>query len=126
MIGTGASAPGSRRYSRPSLDIGIDDDAARDRVRPAAVLVDARPDRDGLRDDGLGPLGAEAHEHLAAAFGRSGLQPVQVVAVDPRVVQADLVGDQVLDPDRTPPGPVRGDGGFGHRSVQVPCCQDET
>ena len=71
-------------------------------------------------------LGAEAHEDLAAAFGRPGLQPVQVVAVDPGLVQADLVGDQVLDPDRTPPGPVRGDGGFGHRPVQVPCCQDET
>ena len=35
-------------------------------------------------------------------------------------------GRQVLDPDRTPPGPVRGDGGFGHRSVQVPCCHEVT
>ena len=107
--------------------IGIHDHAARDGVRPTTVLVDPRPDRDGLRDDRLrGAVRADAHEHLATGFGWTGLQPIQIVAVDPWLVQADLVADQVVDPDRTPPGPVRGDGGFGHRLGQVPCCQEET
>ena len=126
VIGTGASAPGSRRYRRPSA-------TSEYTTTPPATVYDPPPyswTRVRTETDSgttaSAALGTETHEHLASGFGRTGLQPVQVVAVDPGVVQADLVGDQVLDPDRTPPGPVRGDGGFGHRPVQVPCCQDET
>ena len=89
-------------------EVREDDEAIVDRVGAAAVLVDpgADVDRRG-RQVGGGAVGRRADEDPPPAFGRPRLEPVGVVAVEPRLGQADDVADEVVDADRRRPRAVR-------------------
>ena len=107
-------------------ELGEDDDPADHDVRTAAVLVDPRSDVERRR----GQVGGRAvrggpDEDPPAALGGPALDPEHVVAVDPRLAEQDDVADDVLDPDRRAPRPVRCDDGL-RLSDQVPCCQEAT
>ncbi len=90
---------------QPSVaELGIDDDAAGHRVRPAAVLVGARPDVGrGWRQLRRLATGLAADEDPPAAVCGTALDPVQVVAVEPRLAQQDRLLDDLLDHDRRAP-----------------------
>ncbi len=93
--------------------------AAGDDVRAAAVLVGAGPDGDGGRGQvGDGTVRGRADQHAPAGLGRTALQPVDVVAVEPWLGQRDVVADEVIDPDRAPPRSVGGDRGVGHPRIR--------
>ena len=85
-------------------EVGVDDDAAGYRVRPAAVLVGARPDvgRGGRQLRRLA-RGFAADEDPPAAVSGTALDPVQVVAIEPRLAEQDRLLDDILDHDRRAP-----------------------
>ena len=88
----------------PVAELGIDDDAAGHRVRPAAVLVGARPDVGrGRRQLRRLAIGLAADEDPPAALCRMALDPVQVVAIEPRLAEQDRLLDDLLDRDRRAP-----------------------
>ncbi len=106
-------------------EVREDDDAARHGVRATAVFVDAAPDVEWRRRKvARRPVGGRPHEDSPSAFDRTRLQPVRLVAVDPRFRETDDVADHIVDADRRRPRAVRRDDRIGHG--QVPCCQDAT
>ena len=81
---------------------------AGDGVCTATVLVDTRPDVERRRREVGGVAVAGAPDQDApAALGRATLDPVDVVAVDPRIAQPDDGTDDVVDTDRRWPAAVR-------------------
>ncbi len=85
-----------------------DDRATGHRVRAAAVFVDARPDVERRARHVLGrAVGRAPHEDAPAGFGGPALDPVDLVAVDPRLTEPDRIAEQVLDAERRRPAPVR-------------------
>ena len=94
-------------------ELGEDDDPADDDVRTAAVLVDPRSDIERRRRQvGGRAVRGGADEDAPAVLGGPALDPEDVVAVDPRLVQQDDVADDVLDPDRRAPRSIRCDDGL--------------
>ena len=125
-----AVRPGRRdrdRHGRARIDpvqpavaeLGVDDDAAGHRVRPAAVLVGARPDVGrGRRQLRRLACGLAADEDPAAALRWMALDPVQVVAIEPRLAEQDGLLDDLLDRDRRAPRAVRRDGSLGRHPLR--------
>ncbi len=83
------------------------DRAAGDRVRTAAVLVDATSDIERRGGHVIGrPVDPAPHEDAPACLGGPALDPVGLVAIDPGLAEPDRVAEQVLDPDRRRPAAV--------------------
>ena len=87
-----------------------DDPPAVHHVRGAAVLVDAVAHVErGRRELARRAVGPVAEQRPPAALGRPALEPVDVVAVDRRLGEADRRGRDQLDVDRRRPAAVRRD-----------------
>jgi hypothetical protein len=75
-------------------------------------------------------IGGEPDERAPTGFGRTALDPVDVVAIHPRLGESDHLADEVIDPDRRDPAPGWGDDRSRWidrrgKVAQVPCCQEE-
>ena len=128
----------------PVLGRGHDDPPAIDHVGAAAVLVDAIADRERVGRDLAGrAVGRVAEQRAAAALCGAGLEPVDVVAVEPRLAERDRGPGDELDVDGRWPAAVRRGRGrvrvvpvmavvvgampfVVHARFYVPCCQDDT
>ncbi len=94
-------------------EVGEEHRAAGDRVSAAAVFMDARADVEAGRGDiAVHAVGAATHQHAAAAFRGTLLQPVAVESVEARFAEADGVGCDQAGADGGGPGTVRGGGHF--------------
>ncbi len=79
-------------------------------VRGAAVLMDARAGIERRRVDvGRPAVGRPAHDDVAAALLRAHLEPVDVLAGEARLHEADGPGDDEVGGDGRFPSAVRGD-----------------
>src|SRR5215471_12125516 len=91
-------------------EVRVIDNAAVDDVGPTPILVNARADVViGRRDVGDVAIGAPSDEHIAAAFLRTPLEPVDVVAVAGDETQAESLFSNCLGRDGRSPGAVRSD-----------------
>src|SRR5438067_11336407 len=70
-------------------------------VHPGAHAVRRRGDISDL------PIGRAAHQHIAAAFARAPLDPVDVAAIDADVAEPERLPDDQLRGDRRAPGAIR-------------------
>ena len=96
---------------QPAVDeVGEDDGPAGDDIRAPAVLVDPRSDVERRRGQvDRRPVAGTPDQDAPAGLGGSSLDPVDVVAVDPRLGQPDDVRDEIVDADRRDPAPERRD-----------------
>ena len=96
----GLGDPGVQPVQPPIGPIREDDRAAGHGVRPAAVFVDAAADVErGGRHIGDRAVGRPTDENAAASLRGPPLDPVDLVAIDPRLAEPDRIAEQVVDPD---------------------------
>ncbi len=95
-------------------EIAEEDDAARYRRRAAAIFVHpgahAEPRR---RDVGDGAIRRAPDEDAAPLLARPSLDPVDVLAIDQDVAEADRLGDDQIRGDRRAPAAI--EQSFSHR-----------
>src|SRR6476620_2027850 len=99
------------------------DNAAVNDVGPTPILVNARADVViRWRDIGDDAIGAPPDQHIAAAFLRTSLEPVDVVAVAGDETQTESLFGNGLGGDGRSPGAVRSDEGHAlNVSSTRPC-----
>src|SRR5207248_9379300 len=98
------------------LEVREPDDAIPHQVGAAAVLVDSSPRVVlGRRDIRSAPVGTAPDDDIAAGLGGPPFNPIDVIAVELDLREADHAGDDRIGCDRRAPGAIRADLRSSHR-----------